>query len=240
VAPGEATYGAASDSREIEPRHSTRHALAVLLAINSGATDAFGFLALGGAFTSVMTGNMVLLGAAAGRRDSALATNAAMAIVSFVLGCAAGTALAGTAAPQQPVWPSRVNRALLVELVLIAAQAVGWWCTAASPDLHMHLVLLSLNAAALGIQSSAVQRFGVSGLSTTYMTGTLTTLVIRLVSERSVRSVAASAQLLGGLIGGAAVMAVLVRHLPGTAPVLQLTVVIAVLLAARTLFARRD
>jgi len=33
-----------------------------LLATMSGATDAIGFIALGGAFTSVMTGNMVLFG----------------------------------------------------------------------------------------------------------------------------------------------------------------------------------
>jgi uncharacterized membrane protein YoaK (UPF0700 family) len=38
--------------------------------------------------------------------------------------------------------------------------------------------LLALTALALGIQSAAIQRFGVLGLSTTYLTGTLTTLAI--------------------------------------------------------------
>jgi len=37
-----------------------RHALVVVLTFVTGSADATGFLALGGAFSSVMTGNMVL------------------------------------------------------------------------------------------------------------------------------------------------------------------------------------
>jgi predicted benzoate:H+ symporter BenE len=39
-----------------------RDAAAVALAVTSGATDAISFIVFGGAFTSVMTGNLVLLG----------------------------------------------------------------------------------------------------------------------------------------------------------------------------------
>jgi uncharacterized membrane protein YoaK (UPF0700 family) len=42
-----------------------RQWLLVLLAVNSGAIDAVGYTMLGGSFTSVMTGNMILLGAIA-------------------------------------------------------------------------------------------------------------------------------------------------------------------------------
>jgi uncharacterized membrane protein YoaK (UPF0700 family) len=64
--------------------------LLVLLAVNSGATDAIGFVALGGAFTSVMTGNMILLGVAATSRDRSLATRSAAAIVLFMVGSLVG------------------------------------------------------------------------------------------------------------------------------------------------------
>jgi len=43
-----------------------RHSLVVVLTFDTGCADATGFLALGGAFSSVMTGNMVLLGLSAG------------------------------------------------------------------------------------------------------------------------------------------------------------------------------
>ena len=75
---------------------------------------------------------------------------------------------------------------------------------------------------ALGIQSSAVLRFGVSGLSTTYMTGTLTTIVSALANGRHPRNALPSAQILIGLVVGAIVATVLAKHAAQTVPVLQL------------------
>jgi uncharacterized membrane protein YoaK (UPF0700 family) len=212
-----------------------RHALIVLLTLNSGATDAFGFLALGGAFTSVMTGNLVLLGIGAGRADNTLAIHAAGAVICFILGCVLGTRMAGTAVTGQALWPMAVTRALAVELGLISAQAIGWWVTRTHPSGGVQLALLAANAVALGIQSSAVQRFGESGLSTTYMTGTLTTLVVRLTSGHRVRDLAGSIQLLLALVVGAIAMSLLRVHLPVAAPLLQLGCLIFVLIGARSL-----
>jgi uncharacterized membrane protein YoaK (UPF0700 family) len=220
-----------------ERRHvRARNVATVVLAVVSGATDAVGFLALGGAFTSVMTGNMVLLGISAGRLDGQLAGHTGAAIVCFVLGCAAGTRLAGTARSDGVVWPAAITRALWVEFAALCVFAIGWWAAGSSPDGTVQLVLLVVNALALGIQSSAVLRFGVSGLSTTYLTGTLTTLVARLVSGHRLRDLAHSALILAGLIGGAAASAVLVRHAPVAVPTLQLVglgIALAIGLAVR-------
>lgn len=212
-----------------------RHAFVVALTVNSGATDAFGFIALGGAFTSVMTGNMVLLGIAGAHADGTLAAHVGVAVVCFIAGCAMGARLAGTAQSGDPVWPAAVNRALGVELLLICGQAVGWWATGTRPSATVQLALLSANALALGIQSSTVQRFGVSGLSTTYMTGTLTTLVIRLTSGHRVRDVAGSLQILAGLVAGAVAAGLLVRCAAPATPLLQAACVVAVLIGARGL-----
>lgn len=207
-----------------EPRHHRiRDWLVVLLAVNSGATDAIGFLALGGAFTSVMTGNMVLLGTAtAGFHGSAVA-HIVTAIVCYIGGCAIGAAIAGTPTAGDAIWPPAVTRALMVEAILVVGYAIGWWAAGNQPGSGIQLALLSLSAVALGIQSSAVQRFGVSGLSTTYLTGTLTNIVIRVVSGRPVREVAHSAQILLGLVGGAAAGAALVAHVRSLTPVVQLS-----------------
>ena len=201
-----------------------RQRLVVLLAITSGATDAIGFLALGGAFTSVMTGNMVLLGLSAAEHDGTLASHTAAAIVCFIAGCAIGARIAGT--------PRAVTRALAVEALVLFAYAVAWWGTGSHPRGALQLGLLVVNAVGVGIQSSTVQRFGVSGLSTTYLTGTLTTVVIHLASGRPARHVSRSVQVLGGLIGGAALAGVLVLHAPVAAPVVQLACLGTVLVFA--------
>lgn len=204
----------------------------MLLAVNSGATDAIGFVSLGGAFTSVMTGNMVLIGLSAAKQDGALALRSALAIVLFMAGCVIGSRVAGQPAKDDPLWPRYVTRALWVELAAFAAYAIGWWLSGSHPAGNVQLLLLSVNAIALGVQSSAVLRFGVSGLSTTYMTGTLTTMMAALAAGRHPRHVLPSAQIITGLILGAAAATLLALYVPVLAPLLQLCLVLGVIVTA--------
>ena len=209
-----------------------RHRAVALLALNSGATDALGFLGLGGAFTSVMTGNMVLTGVGAATADVQLTVLAVGAIVSFCVGCALGAKIAGPPRSGDHVWPPGVTIALTVQLAITAAFAAGWWITAAAPDESAALAFLGLNALGLGIQSSAVQRFGVPGLSTTYLTGTLTTFVVNIALRRQTNTLRRNADILAALILGAALGALLIRYAPMTAPGLQLACLAVVLTAS--------
>lgn len=209
---------------------SLRNALVVVLAVTSGAADALGFLALGSAFTSVMTGNMVLFGVATAQGDGSGMLLTSVAIGSFVLGAAIGTRIAGTAMSGDPVWPAAVTKALGVELLLFTAVGIAWWALGSDPPASAFLPLLAGSAAALGLQSSAIQRFGVSGLSTTYLTGTLTTVVIRLTSGHGFRAVRHSAIILLGLIVGAGLLAALLAVAPVLVPLLLVGTVAAVLL----------
>jgi uncharacterized membrane protein YoaK (UPF0700 family) len=212
-----------------------RNALVIALAVNSGCTDAVGFLALGGAFTSVMTGNMVLLGLSLGRHDGTGIAHAGLAIVFFMVGCALGARIAGAAKKDQPIWPASVTRALTIQAGLTAVFAIGWWSAGSHPGDDLQLALLLVNAVALGTQSTTVQRFGVAGLSTTYLTGTLTTLVGRLARHHKLRDVGHSALLLLGLIGGATAGCLLVLHAPVLVPVLPLVCVSAAVLGGKLL-----
>jgi uncharacterized membrane protein YoaK (UPF0700 family) len=216
-----------------------RQALVVALAVVSGATDAIGLLALGGAFTSVMTGNLVILGVSASSADGALAIASGGAILAFCAGAALGARLAGSPRPDDAVWPRPVTVGLVVELVLLAGYAVGWWVTGAEPGPVLTQVLLFTMAAALGVQSSTVQRFGVSGMSTTYLTGTLTTVVMRLASGRGYREVRSSVEIIVGLVAGAAAGGGLLLVAPMAAPVLQLAVLAGVVAVAAVLGRRR-
>ena len=217
---------------ETDPRHHAerlRNALVVVLAVTSGAADALGFLALGSAFTSVMTGNMVLFGVAVSHGDVSGMLLTSVAIGAFVAGAAVGTRVAGSPATGDPVWPVAVTRALGVELALFTGVGIAWWALGSDPPASGYLPMLAASAAALGLQSSAIQRFGVSGLSTTYLTGTLTTVVIRLASGHGFRAVRHSAVILLGLIVGAALMGGLIALAPVLVPLLLVATVAGVL-----------
>jgi uncharacterized membrane protein YoaK (UPF0700 family) len=237
--PGSPSGTTAARSAPEVGQHSSRgvrlrQTLVVTLAVVSGATDTIGLLALGGAFTSVMTGNMVLLGVAASSADGTLAASSGFAILAFCAGAALGARLAGSAQKGDRVWPRPVTVALAVEFLFVAAYATGWWVTGGEPTPRLALAMLLSTAVALGIQSSTVQRFGVSGMSTTYLTGTLTTVVIRLASGRGVREVWHSLEILLGLVTGAAAGAALVLLAPLFAPVLQLLALGAVIVVGAT------
>jgi uncharacterized membrane protein YoaK (UPF0700 family) len=216
-----------------------RQLLVVVLAVVSGATDAIGLVALGGAFTSVMTGNLVILGVSASTADGALAIASGGAILAFCAGAALGARVAGAPSAGDPVWPRPVTLGLVVEFALLAGYAVGWWVSGAEPGPLLTQVLLFGMAAALGVQSSTVQRFGVGGLSTTYLTGTLTTVVIRLASGRGLREVRGSLEILVGLVAGAAAGSGLLVLAPMTAPVLQLAALGGVVVTAVVVARRR-
>jgi uncharacterized membrane protein YoaK (UPF0700 family) len=240
-APPTAT-GAPSSHRPVVPGRigtGLRQALVVALAVVSGATDAIGLVALGGAFTSVMTGNLVILGVSASSADGALAIASGGAILAFCAGAALGHRLAGNPRPGDPVWPRPVTVALAVELLMLTGYAVGWWVTGGEPGPVLTQVLLFTMAAALGVQSSSVQRFGVSGMSTTYLTGTLTTVVMRLASGRGYREVRSSVEIILGLVAGAAAAGGLLHVAPMAAPVLQLAALGGVVVVAAVLGRRR-
>jgi uncharacterized membrane protein YoaK (UPF0700 family) len=223
------------------PKTGRREHLVVLLAAVSGSIDAIGFVGLGGAFTSVMTGNLVLTGVSAAHGDGELLLRVAVAIVSYIVGCGIGARVARDLrpVPGEPAhgvhWPSAVTRTLLVEFALLAVFAIAWWVTGGEPGTAAKLGILAVNAAALGMQSAAVARFGVSGLSTTYLTGTLTTLVIRLSHREPLGEMRLNAQLIAALVAGGASGAALALYAHPLAPILPLFCLLLALLGGRRL-----
>lgn len=218
---------AVENEREILVRR--RHLMVVLLTLVTGAADALGFLALGGAFSSVMTGNMVLLGISAGTTDGQLAIHAGSALISYIMGVLLGSYVAGAAAKGDPVWPKAVSRALWIELIALAGVLVAWEVLPGQLTTVSKVGLLMIVAAGLGIQSSAVQRFGVPGLSSTYLTGTLTTLIGGLAARKPLRQLLPSAEVLAALIVGAAIAAFFIEYAPRLLPLILVLPLAAVL-----------
>lgn len=183
-----------------------RDRLVIVLALTTGALDAVTFLRLGRVFSSVITGNLALLGVAAGKQDGGLAENAGLALAGYVLGVLCGGALTGTAAEGQPVWPRRVTVALAAELLLLAGFSGGWLTLGGRPSGGPRLVLLAVAAAAMGAQSTAVR--GLGQMSTTYLTSTLTGLLEALAVRRWPsawrRSTGILLAFVAGAVGGSA------------------------------------
>src|SRR5579859_838277 len=175
---------------DTRPRQQILTLIAIALTFASGAADVASFTQLGGVFTSVMTGNIVLWGLAAARGSLSLASHTAVSIGGYIVGVAGGTwnahAAKDRAAPAQTsdgrVLPAHVIWVLLAELTLLAGFTVGWEVSGASPAGWAQFALLATLAAAMGAQSSAVNDMGLTQVSTTYLTGTLTGLVSSLAS----------------------------------------------------------
>jgi uncharacterized membrane protein YoaK (UPF0700 family) len=161
----------------------TRNTLLLLLACAAGAVDAVSYMELGRVLTANMTGNTVLLGLALVQAEGQAALRSALALAGFLAGGALGSSIVDR--EQRPaVWPPAVTVALALEWLILVVFGVDWLLTSsAGPTPSASATLILLSALAMGMQSAAARRLDVSGIATTYITGTLTTLVARLVGR---------------------------------------------------------
>lgn len=207
-----------------------RDLLLVVLTLTTGAVDAVTFVRLGQVFSSVITGNLALLGIAAGRQEAALAQNAGLALAGYAAGVMLGGLIAGTPEPDQPTWPARVSYALAAETGLLAAFSGEWLATGGHPGGGSRLALLLLAAAAMGLQSATVRRLG--QISTTYLTSTLTALFTGLALRRMPEGAGRSTAILVTAVGGAALGTLAALKAPDWVPAAVLIPIALVLVGA--------
>ncbi|HEY2305794.1 MAG TPA: YoaK family protein [Streptosporangiaceae bacterium] len=198
-----------------------RDSLVVLLTLTTGAVDVTSFLALGNVFSSVVTGDMVLLGAAAGTGRPELAVHSGVALAGYMAGVLAGAPLADRWHHHATgAWPTSVTVTLAVELVILVAFTVGWELAGTHPSGGGQLALVAVLAAAMGLQAAAVRRLG--QMSTTYLTSTLTALVAGLVAGSKPDGMARSLGVLATLIIGAIAASVLLKEARAWVPLVIL------------------
>jgi len=201
--------------------------LLVALTFAAGSVDAVALLRLD-VFTAVMTGNIVLLGLAVGQGAFANALRSIIALLGYGTGVLTGARIVG-AIPIETHWSPKATRALALEWVLQAAFLVGWVQSGAKPDGAAAAMLIAFSGVAMGIQAATARALA-PGMSTTYVTGTLTGLLSELsalgsVSEdRSRRASIVVALALGAVAGALALVTV-----PALAPAIPLVVIGAVL-----------
>lgn len=209
-----------------------RDVLLICLTFGSGAVDAISFLGLGRVFTAMMSGNIVLLGLAVGSAARSEALRSAVSLVVYAGGVfAAARLMRGSATPR--VWPAGLTRALVYGAIAQAGVLAGWLGASGHPNQAFEVVLVGFSALAMGLQAGAVARLGVSGVTTTYVTGTLTGLIGALaLGSGTRRELARRAVVLVALLAGAGCGALLLTDARSEAPALPLATTVVVLMTA--------
>jgi uncharacterized membrane protein YoaK (UPF0700 family) len=214
----------------------TRDVLLIGLTLAAGVVDAVSYLGLGQIFTANMTGNVVFLALAVGERSVGTAVRSVGALVGFSVGAVvAGRFLHR---PRPPgVWPRQVTWLLWGQLACMTAFASVWASTGGRPDAATLYVLIGLSSLGMGIQNAAARHLAVPGLTTTVITGALTSFMVDLpalgISGLAQRK-AAWAVL--ALFGGAAVGAILMVYARIFAPFVTVATVATVASVASLVF----
>jgi uncharacterized membrane protein YoaK (UPF0700 family) len=157
------------------PLPSRRNLLLLGLSWAAGFVDAISFLGLGSVFTANMTGNTILLAIALARRDLPGAFRSLIALAGFCLGVIAGALIAPHRDDPPISWLPAITKPLVLEFAALLGLAVGWhWAGALAMSNTGFIELLIIPAAfAMGVQTAAVRRIGVSAVTSTAVTGTL-------------------------------------------------------------------
>jgi uncharacterized membrane protein YoaK (UPF0700 family) len=216
-------------------RHgAVRDGLLVLLTLTTGAVDASCFLHLGNVFSSVITGNLVLLGVAAATQSASLAIHSGVALAGYSAGVLIGAPIATRRARGGETWPLSVSVTLVAEVCVLAGFSVGWELTGGRPGNTAQVLLIAALGVAMGIQSAAVRQLG--GMSTTYLTGTLTAVVTELVTRDRKPGFARSVGVLAAIVSGAVVGGLVAEHASAWLPAAIMTPLAVVVIASITGF----
>ena len=159
-------------------------------------------------------------------------------------GAAVATIVADSTPDRQGrLWPSGATNAFISEFLVLLAFAVGGVLVARAFSSDLAYIFIALAAMAMGMQSVGVNTMGISGVSTTYITGTYTSLVINLLrwrrsssSETAVKRKSDAARqatvvlvyVLAAIAGG-----ITETHLSLDAAIIPVTVVGAVIIVAK-------
>lgn len=182
----------ATDSSSVEPRRegvmpttpgsvqpvvaAGRATMIALIALtfSTGVIDAVSFISLGRVFTANMTGNIVLLGFAAGGATGLSAARSVASLLAFM----AGALFGGMINVQHSGWTQMrlLKRAIVIEAALLlmatSLAASAGSKTEISPSLTYGLIVLM--AVAMGVRNAVVRKLAVPDFTTTVLTLTVT------------------------------------------------------------------
>jgi uncharacterized membrane protein YoaK (UPF0700 family) len=231
--------GSVPDDSVREADRVRGHARIALIALTAGTAslDVTAFFRLGGVFASVMTSNLVFVGVAVVKTEAAFGVRCAVAILSYIVGVGLGSAIAPPSGGENRLGNRPLSLLLTGELAVLVGYTIWWMALDGRPAGWARLALLGAIALSMGSQSAAARQLGSPNVGTTYLTGTLTSLVSTVAARR--RPDAEAVAVLVALVVGAGAGAALLDAAPITVPLLALAGVgTAVALSWRLPFTR--
>jgi len=208
-----------------DARHGPLPLLLIVLTVVTGLVDAVSYLKLGHVFVANMTGNVLLLGLAAGGASEFSVAVSLVAMGLFLLGALAGGRL-GSSTGQH-----RGQFLALSTYAQVSAVGAAFVLSLASSDVSGGITayaLVVLLAFAMGLQNATARRLGVPDLTTTVLTQTITGLAADSHFAGGAnpnigrRLLATAAMFLGALIGALLIFHVSVSAALAVAVVLLL------------------
>src|SRR4029453_3931511 len=156
-----------------DPRHGSLPVLLLVLTLVTGVGDAVSILSLGRVFVANMPGNVVFVGFALAGAPGFSLSASVFALAGFLVGAAAGGAMAGWLGARRAVLfrTGAACELVLLVLALVIAVVAGAPFGAVS-----RAAVAAVVAVAMGVQNAVARRLAVPDLTTTVLTMTLTGL----------------------------------------------------------------
>jgi uncharacterized membrane protein YoaK (UPF0700 family) len=145
----------------------------LLLTLTTGLVDAVAFLGLGRVFTANMTGNVVFLAFAIAGAHGLSVSASLVALGCVLVGAGGGGRLARAMEPAPRRWLVTASGGETLLLAGAVVMAIG---VPINGSFSQDWPIVALTAAAMGIRNATVRRLGVTDLTTTVLTLTLTGL----------------------------------------------------------------
>jgi uncharacterized membrane protein YoaK (UPF0700 family) len=153
-----------------------------LLTFAAGTLDALSYLR-GHAFTANMTGNTVLLGLSIFGHDRQRLVPCAIALAGFLGGAAIAAGVLTRPVVRMDA-AADLRCGLALEIPALCIFSAVWLRDPGGDAFFTPAALLASGACALGIQSVAVRRLRISGVVTTFITGTMTAAVVGVIARK--------------------------------------------------------
>ncbi|HZI68309.1 MAG: YoaK family protein [Ginsengibacter sp.] len=151
----------------------------VLLACVAGSVDVMSYYRLGHVFTANMTGNTILLGLAIGQGKVASSLHSLAALAGFFAGSITGALFIYNT---KKTWTFFISLSTFIEALIIFVLALIWFEQPVITNETVLYVSIILSAIAMGIQSVTVRHLNIPGIVTTYLTGTITSIGMSVVT----------------------------------------------------------
>lgn len=209
----------------------------MVLTFTTGVIDAVSFVGLGHVFTANMTGNVVFIGFALAGAQGVSIARSFVALLAFGGGALLGGRLVSGLARASARHLAIASASEAASLAIAAGLALGR--TAPAPA-SIAYALITLTAFAMGLRNSIVRKLGVSDVTTTVLTLTLTGLAADSSvaggdnPRRARRTISVVA-----MLGGAFLGALLLREW-GFTPPLALATLLAGAVALHAAMTARD